>query len=512
MRSGAAIWQALERARRANLVEAGLPAPVSGSTAPTRRAVIKALAAIGAGGWAVPAETRRRHPLKVAIIGGGLAGLSTLHHLVKGGSDATVYEARPRLGGRMHTVRTNGTLFERGGQLVNRDHADLKALARAYRVTLIDRKIAPFETPVLLDGRAIDPVHLADGLRGIAGAIDADAKRLDADFAAVARELDPLSIAAYLDRHAALLPHSWVRHVLEATSRTEYGVEPGEASALELLFNLPVVDGARVELLGNSDESHVIAGGSSALIAAMRARHAARIKTGRTATRIAAVPGGRVVVTFADGQQVVVDRVVVAIPAPLVRRLAIDVPLPLPWRAFIAEMGLGRNEKVQWAMVATPWRSTIGAGGEAWSAERDPPAGLAWEGSVRGGGPTPPVWTWFLGGKQVDRIPGDSALAATFASVAPGIAAARAKLPPAPTAWHRDPLTRGAYSNFRPGQLTRFASLLWVEDEPAPQTGPVVFVGEHLSDAFPGYMNGAAQTGRMAAAAILRTGIARVAA
>ena len=33
--------------------------------------------------------------------------------------------------------------------------------------------------------------------------------------------------------------------------------------------------------------------------------------------------------------------------------------------------------------------------------------------------------------------------------------------------------------------------------------GPVVFAGEHLSDAFPGYMNGGAQTGRLAAAAIL---------
>jgi hypothetical protein len=29
--------------------------------------------------------------------------------------------------------------------------------------------------------------------------------------------------------------------------------------------------------------------------------------------------------------------------------------------------------------------------------------------------------------------------------------------------------------------------------------GSILFAGEHLSDAFPGYMNGAAQTGRLAA-------------
>ena len=34
------------------------------------------------------------------------------------------------------------------------------------------------------------------------------------------------------------------------------------------------------------------------------------------------------------------------------------------------------------------------------------------------------------------------------------------------------------------------------------RAGRIYFAGEHLSDAFPGYMNGGAQTGRMAAEAI----------
>jgi monoamine oxidase len=75
------------------------------------------------------------------------------------------------------------------------------------------------------------------------------------------------------------------------------------------------------------------------------------------------------------------------------------------------------------------------------------------------------------------------------------------------TAWGRDPFARGAYSTFKPGQLSRFAPLFWVETETGvtqqAQTGPILFAGEHLSDAFPGYMNGGAQTGRLAAATIL---------
>ncbi|MET0374568.1 MAG: FAD-dependent oxidoreductase, partial [Rhizorhabdus sp.] len=76
------------------------------------------------------------------------------------------------------------------------------------------------------------------------------------------------------------------------------------------------------------------------------------------------------------------------------------------------------------------------------------------------------------------------------------------------TNWGRDLFTRGAYSCFRPGQLARFASLLWLEEDgkatQVPEVGPLVFAGEHLSDAWPGYMNGGAQTGRLAAEAVKR--------
>ena len=37
----------------------------------------------------------------------------------------------------------------------------------------------------------------------------------------------------------------------------------------------------------------------------------------------------------------------------------------------------------------------------------------------------------------------------------------------------------------------------------ASRAGPLLFAGEFLSDAFPGYMNGAVQTGRIAADAAM---------
>ncbi len=72
------------------------------------------------------------------------------------------------------------------------------------------------------------------------------------------------------------------------------------------------------------------------------------------------------------------------------------------------------------------------------------------------------------------------------------------------TRWAQNPFTRGSYTNFKPGQLTAFGGLLYIESEDPDErqdvhVGNLVFAGEHLSDAFYGFMNGAAQTGRLAA-------------
>jgi monoamine oxidase len=61
----------------------------------------------------------------------------------------------------------------------------------------------------------------------------------------------------------------------------------------------------------------------------------------------------------------------------------------------------------------------------------------------------------------------------------------------------------GAYTTFRPGVQTRLA-VAWAERRDGRITsevrsGAVWFAGEHLSDAFYGFMNGAAETGRLAA-------------
>jgi monoamine oxidase len=112
------------------------------------------------------------------------------------------------------------------------------------------------------------------------------------------------------------------------------------------------------------------------------------------------------------------------------------------------------------------------------------------------------VYTFFLGGdagialgrgtpeEHADRF------AAQLDSVFPGVAAERTGSA-ARAHWPSEPYALGSYSCYRPGQWTTLAGLQ------RRRVGPIFFAGEHCSAEFQGYMNGAAKTGREAAASVL---------
>jgi monoamine oxidase len=510
MRGGNLLWAALEAARRRNLADAGEAPPLPGSPGIARRALLQSLAGAGLAASLSRPAAAAPPGTRIAIVGGGIAGLSALHYLREAGVDARVYEARNRLGGRMHTLKSKDGMFEMGGQLVNSDHADIHALARAFDIPLVDRKTGPHYSVILANGKVVPQSELVELLRPIAAQISADSDRLDRDFDKVAPALDRISVAQYLDRHAALMPDPRIRRLLEASIRTEYGAEPEEASALQLIFNLPTVHGERIEVLAGSDERYAIAGGSGALPEAIAARHADRIETGR---RLLSIDrhGAGVRLRFVDGTTADADRVIVAVPAPILRQIDFRLPLPALWRAFNAEIDLGRCEKLQAATTGHPWQQALGTGGELWDV--DAGYALGWDGTVRPHRGDGEVWCWYLGGNQVDAAAATDpvALSRTFTAAAePAIKGLGAAMTPRvrATRWCQDALTLGAYTNNSPGQLTRFASLFWVEsDDPSERrqavAGRVIFAGEHVSDAWVGFMNGGAQTGRLAAEAIV---------
>lgn len=511
MRGNEALWRALQLARRDVLATQGRVAR-RGPSGIGRRALLQGMAAggVAAGLPAMPAMALPASG-RVAIVGGGIAGLTALHHLTKAGVDARLYEARNRLGGRMYTQRTaEGQYFEAGGQLVNTDHADIHALCKAFNVPLVDRKSGPHQSVVLVDGAVVPQAELVRLLTPLAARIARDSESVDAS-PRTAAVIDNLSVKAYLDKHAALLPDPRIRHLIEASIRTEYGSEPQDASALQLIFNLPTVKGEHIEVLAGSDERYVISGGSGRLANDIANAHRDRIETGKRLQSIRDTGNG-VRLTFLDGTTADAEIVIVATPAPILRQIEFAVPLSARWRQFIAEADLGRNEKVQTTANGTPWADVLGSGGELWDASSA--YSLGWDGTLQGVEPGgKPIWNWFLGGDQVAAATAkgealSSALAQQAEPAVPGLTQAVAGGIVRRTNWCNEALTLGAYTNSAPGQLTRFGSLFWIESETPSErqqavAGRVIFAGEHVSDAWVGFMNGGAQTGRLAADAVL---------
>ncbi|MBR0847660.1 FAD-dependent oxidoreductase [Bradyrhizobium diazoefficiens] len=72
---------------------------------------------------------------KVAIVGGGFAGLMAASELV-GHCDVTLFEARDRFGGRVFSKRKPSGIVEAGGELIGYNHPLWLSLARRFELGL----------------------------------------------------------------------------------------------------------------------------------------------------------------------------------------------------------------------------------------------------------------------------------------------------------------------------------------------------------------------------------------
>lgn len=517
------LIRAIRQAHLANLQAQCTEAPqVPKSPRWNRRRFVKSAAL--AGGSAIAAHSLGHPNLawgnqqpRIAIVGGGIAGLNAAYQLKKAGLQATVYEASNRLGGRMQSTTgavAPGLISELGGQFINTDHADILALIEDFDLTLFNRDAAaaqsPFpETAFYFEGRLRSEAEVADQLRSLAQQIGNDASRLFANYDSVAPEFDRLSVTQYLDRHADKISARYVRRLLEESIRTEYGVEPSQSSALQLLFNLPVVRGSDVTVLGASDEVYLVQGGVSRIIEGLAAALGSQVRKGMRLTAVES-QGQGYRLTF--GSTVVeADYVILAIPPTTLRQVDLRVSLPADLRKFIREVNLGANEKLLAGFTRKVWLQNDGFVGELWT---DLGFSEIWESSQAQSSRPDGELTFYFGGDPVKSLqPGSaSSQGAKQVNLLDKVisgASAAASGQYVRTAWTQDPLTQGAYSTFRPGQLTEFASYFYIESSSASSrqdvaVGNLAFAGEHFSDAYYGFMNGGAETGRLAAELILR--------
>ena len=420
---------ALQEARRRNLAAAGEPPPVPRSAVGyTRRHLIRAAAAL-AGGAAIPALAKADP--RIVIVGGGVAGLNAAYQLKKRGLNATVYEARDRLGGRMYSLAgavEPGLVDDIGGSLVNTDHPDMLALVKDFGLKLFDRK-ADYSPP----GRRRSPTSLrAASCPSRAGRRAAPAGRrrdprysdlVDKDFDRYGVRFDRMTAAEYFDREAET---PLVRSLVEQTIRTEYGVEPGQSSALQFLFLLPTVRGKRVDILAYSDEEFVVEGGSGRVIDGLAAALHGPV-TGAPLHRLAA-DGDGYRLQLGD-REVSADYVVLALPFMTLRDVDVQAPLPPLLRQCISQLDLGRDEKLFAGFSRKPWHRPDGFAMDFWT---DADFAEAWDDTQRQPDRGRGVLNFFPGGAQVDRLFAESAKAAGHRYLAILDRAFRAPRPPLP--------------------------------------------------------------------------------
>lgn len=498
--------RALQDARQLNLEAAGQPAAVQrpGYRVSRRQFLKSGAAAAAAAGLATTTGggiAQAQPDARIAIVGAGLAGLNAALQLKDLGCDATVYEARTRVGGRCWSVTdpTYGYVLDQGGSFVNSDHRDMLDLLSRFGLSLFDR-VADAESTgypaeaYYFDGRQISERDVADALRKIAHQITSDAVLLDQNWSKWASKFDALSVTDYLDRHRRKIGAPFARVLLENAIRTEYGAEPHQSSALQLLFLLPTVDGEHVEVLGYSDERYVVEGGVGQLPEAMAAALDVPVQLGRVLTAVEDRMS-TYLLTFADGQKVEVDAVIVAIPVSLLKTIDWKIKLPAQFRRYMRDVDLGRDEKTFIGYQRRLWRNPEGFINSVWT---DQGYSAAWDGTQRQDDRKDGAITFFFGGAEVASRPGPDELVDRFDQVIEGSKPKYTGFNLA-TDWTNDPFSRGAYVNFPPGALTTYGGYFWIEGELSVAFRNLVFAGEHFSDLWYGFMNGGAETGRLAA-------------
>jgi len=147
-----------------------------------------------------------------------------------------------------------------GAAFINQNHQDILTLVQEFNLTLFNRQEhgESLDYPAIkyyLENRSITETELVNNFRQIAAQIGQDADLIDADFDRYAPDFDRLSVTDYLNQHQDKITEPFVRNLIENVIRTEYGVEPEQSSALQLLFILPAVVDDNLELLSTSDET-----------------------------------------------------------------------------------------------------------------------------------------------------------------------------------------------------------------------------------------------------------------
>jgi len=323
-------------------------------------------------------QVAKTRPTRIAVVGAGLAGLTAAYRLSGASNiDVSVYEGSSRIGGRCFTgTFPNGQVYEKGGELIDTWHEDIRDLAKELRISLDDHAAdEPYKERYYVRdySNGATPANApyvaytyqeasydfyerrnAQG-KSIYDLVTADAENtyptnyvsgydqpwpLQYANATLAREVDAMNVVQYLNRVTAhLAPNepdgrkSKFAQLMRMAYTEEFGAEPETQSAFNVIYLLGY--GSKppgpFQIFGISDERFHTHDGNSKIVygLAQKIQDAGfPISLNMRLTkvkRLTGQPGKPYELTFKDenGNTVVpapFDRIVLAIPFATMRQ------------------------------------------------------------------------------------------------------------------------------------------------------------------------------------------------
>lgn len=492
-----------------------------------KRAGMIGVAAAAAGEMALarPAVAKASTP-RIAIIGGGIAGLAAALTLQDAGVYCDVYESSGRVGGRMHSDWTefgsgfwdNAQQAELCGELIDTNHKTILQLAQRFKLNVVDLLQAqPNGTtdtywvngaryPYSQASNDFQPVH--NTLQGQVQA--AGYPTLYNSYTPTGQALDQMTLYDWITNYVPGGHSSNFGALLNAAYNEEYGAETTGQSALNLVYLLGFgASPGNWSIYGKSDERYHIAGGNSLLpIAIANSLPSGGIHLGYRMTAIAVNADGSITVSFANGKSVTADQVILCMSFSVLRTLDYSkAGFDSRKQTAITQLGSGLNAKLNVQFTGRLWNSD-GSTGSLYS---DLPFQSGWDVTRAQPGTT---------GVLVD-YPGANVAASMALSTPYNTTATNSKVktltqqflsqlelifPGITAQWNgkamlstpfTDPNFLCSYSYWKPGQYTGFSGYEKVRQ------GNIHFAGEHCSINFQGFMEGGAAEGVRAANEIL---------
>ncbi|RJL24799.1 flavin monoamine oxidase family protein [Bailinhaonella thermotolerans] len=517
------------RGMRAAAAEPGL-----GRRELLRRAAAAGIAASGLAGLSpAPARAadeagRPPRPARIAVVGGGIAGLTAALTLKDAGAAFTLYEANPsRLGGRIHTQRThwaNGQTSEIGGELIDVEHKKMLELCRRFGLRTLDfaGAVPPHAEETLhFNGEYYPRAQADEDFKPVYHRLRADLQAAgevmwdDATPEGIA--LDRMSIREWIETRVPGGMSSPLGRFIDVAYVVEYGAETELQSSLALILLMGYQPNpGHFNVWGLSDERYRVEGGNDRLTQAMAAAlPAGSVRMGHRLVAVRANADGTQTLTFDEGgttRAVTADHTILTVPLPILQGLDLSrAGFDPRMTNLLRDARMGYCTKLNMQFTARTW---LGEGpwpgvasGDCFT---DLPFQQVWE-TTRGQAGATGVLIQYAGGDAARRLrpatafPTESdpyvrALADSMLTgvdrVFPGTKAkwnGRAQL----SAWHENPYALGAYSYWPVAYLHRYAGY------EGTRQGNVHIGGEHTSYDYQGFMNGGATEGQRAAEEVL---------